>query len=130
MAPLDPDEIEKILAEEATQSSVNKPLSADMIAQLLSEEAARPTGRTGSRGPRTDPTAVREINVWFKLNHHICHPECEHRSTKPGDPNRGCWNENCLDDTRDETDRGMWVVVLVKGQWICRYCFLGGYLAG
>lgn len=105
-------------------------LDDDFIMQLLEEEKNKPSGKGGPRGPRTDPTAVREINVWFKLEHHICHPDCEHRLNKSGDPKRGCWNENCMDTTRDpETDRGIWVVTPVKGQWICRYCFLGGYLA-
>lgn len=127
MSPLDPSEIDKLLKEEeATQSNA---LSGDFISQLLSEEEKRvSTGRGGRRGPRVDPTSVREINVWFKLPHHICHNDCEHRKEKTGNPERGCWNPDCVDPRSPETDRGVWVVVKVKEQWVCRYCFLAGYL--
>jgi hypothetical protein len=53
-------------------------LNDDLIAQLLKEEAANPTtssGGTRTRGPKVDPTAIREINVWMKLNHHMCLPD-------------------------------------------------------
>ncbi len=102
-------------------------LNDDMIAQLLKEDAeaaANPTTR-GPHGPKIDLTTIREIPVWMKLNHHLCTPDCEHRAQHTGD--RACWNPNCM-DTRNPDDRGTNIVVLVKEQWICRYCFLGDYL--
>lgn len=106
-------------------------LDDDFIRKLLEEEKANASsgsGRGGSRGPRTDPTAIREVNVWFKLPHHICHPDCEHRQENPAGPHQGCWNTECVDPRDKETDRGIWVVVKVKDKWICRYCFLAEYL--
>lgn len=108
------------------------------IANLLKEEALRPTGTGGGRGrkPKVDLTGIRELNVWMKLSHHLCTPSCEHR-TSPNNPTstdgsvgNACWNPNCEDHKRDKaTDRGTNVVVEVKGQYICRYCFLAGYLS-
>ena len=119
------------------------PLDPAAIAKLLQEEASQPT-RT--RGPRVDPTADRSINGWFKLLHHLCHADCEHRVNpdnptvivKPGsgpdeviveNVGAACWNPNCVDHVRDkETDRGTNIVAEVKSQFICRYCYLTSYL--
>lgn len=118
-------------------------LSPEQIALLLQEEASQPA-RT--RKQKTDPTADRSIGAWFKLAHHLCTPDCPHRvepsnptaeATEAKDaqgapiykPGNACWNPNCLDEKRDKvTDRGTNIVFEVKGQMICRYCYLGGYL--
>lgn len=111
-------------------------LTPEQIALLLQQEAEQPTKK--GRGPKVDPTADRSINGWFKLPHHICTTDCEHRI----DPNNrtfdgieghigdSCWNVDCFDHTRNkETDRGAQIVAEVKGQWICRYCYLAEYNA-
>jgi|SRR5580765_3739085 len=100
-----------------------KPLSPDQINQLLKQEAEKPT-----RGPskKLELLDTRIVTNWFKLSHHLCMPSCEHRQNAPGD--RACWNPNCEDHTRTSNDRGTMIVVEVKGQWICRYCYLAGYL--
>lgn len=118
------------------------PLDPETIAKILKEEAERPTTRT--RGPRVDPTADRSLPAWMKLQHHICTRDCPHRTDPnnptyhldPNNPNNllnignACWNPNCMDKTRNkETDRGANIVFMVKDQNICRYCYLGGYLA-
>src|SRR5215831_2113446 len=102
-------------------------LDPDLIAQLLQEDAEKKA--RGRSVPRVDPTEERTVNVWFKLNHHICLPDCEHRAMNPNSDGRACWNPDCLDSTRQPgVDRGVNLVALVKGKWICRYCYLGGYL--
>lgn len=113
----------------------SSPLDPARIAQLLKEEAQAPT--RGHRGPKVDPTDDRSVQGWFRLQHHICTRDCPHRvdvnnSTFDGIEGHignACWNPNCLDKTRNkETDRGANVVYNVKGQQLCRYCYLGGYL--
>lgn len=84
----------------------NKELSPDEIGVLLSQ--------TSGRGPRKDPTEPREDVVWFKLNHTI--------------REEGCENPNCL-DTRSRDDRGVKITSQVKGKFMCRYCFTGGWLS-
>lgn len=87
------------------------PLSPEQARALLIEDANKP--RRGGGGTKADPTEVREGQVWFKLSHHISET--------------GCSNPNCV-DPRPKTDKGTKVVAEVKGQMICRYCFLDGYL--
>ena len=102
-------------------------LDPETIAQLLKEDEEKPRG--GSRGPRVDPTEVREINVWFKLDHHICTPDCPHRQENPAGEDKACWNIDCKDPRNDDPDKmANMVVAQVKKQLICRYCFLQGYL--
>lgn len=113
-------------------------LTPEQIALLLQQEAQQPT-RT--RGPKVDPTADRTISGWYKLQHHICTRDCEHRvdpnnptfaqlnMSKPDAIGNACWNPECMDHTRNkETDRGANIVSEVKKQFICRYCYLGDYL--
>ena len=108
-----------------------KPLNVVDIAHLLKEDAEK--AKSG-RGPKVDKTEERTYSNWYKQFHHFCFTDCEHRSQAPGGSeaskrnNRACWNPDCLDHTRKPDDRGMNMIVEVKGQWICRYCFLGGYL--
>lgn len=117
-------------------------LDAEFLKGLLEEEARQP--RRGGGGKKADPTEDRSLVVWMKLHHHICTKDCPHRvdtsnPTRPfiGDPNSpdslatigsACWNPNCLDPRNKETDMGANIVAEVKGQWICRYCYLDGYL--
>lgn len=103
-----------------------KPLSPDEINKLLQQEAERPAR---GQSKKLELLENRIINNWFKLNHHLCTKDCEHREQAPqGSEGRACWNPNCKDNVRKPTDRGAQIVVEVKGQWICRYCYLDGYL--
>lgn len=127
---------------------MSTPLDPALIARLLKEEEESPTR---SRGPKTDPTADRSYSGWSKLPHHICTPDCPHRTDLSNptarivknpatgtieavEPGAACWNLNCADDRRDKDpnsehfDNGIYVVNEVKGQWICRYCYLAEYL--
>jgi len=102
-------------------------LSNEQIKALLAE----PTPKRGGGGKRkkVDPTEERVIGVWFKLDHHMCTNDCEHRKQSPS--GKACWNTNCHDHTRTpDKDRGVNLVSLVKGQYMCRYCFLAGWLQG
>jgi hypothetical protein len=114
---------------------MSSPLDINTIAKLLKEEAEQPSVRT--RGPKVDPTADRSLSAWQKQQHHLCTPDCPHRidpnnptwDKQEGHVGNACWNPNCEDHTRNkETDRGTNIVVEVKGQFICRYCYLAGYL--
>lgn len=111
------------------------------IAALLKEEAEAPTRSGGGRRGKADLTVVRDLTTWNKLNHHICHSACIHRTegdnpTIPKDEagtiigvGRSCWNVDCMDHTRNkETDRGVQIVCEVKGVWMCRFCYLGKWL--
>src|ERR1041385_1344060 len=112
-------------------------LTPEQIQQLLEEDKNKPKTTRGGR-TKVDPTETRTINVWFKLQHHICHPDCAHRQPRTDENKEGrpegtapseqaCWNPNCV-DPREHTDSANMVVALVKDNWICRYCFLDGYL--
>ncbi len=89
------------------------PLTPQQARALLLEDANRPRRGGGGR-TKADPTEVREIQVWFKLSHHI--------------REEGCENPDCV-DPRPKTDNGTNIVAMTKGKWICRYCFLSGYNA-
>lgn len=129
-------------------------LDPALIAKLLKEETERPTRGGGRRGPKADPTAQRDLLTWNKLNHHICNNTCPHRNgpsedldgklnpTIPLDeagnpigPGSSCWNTECMDTKRvklegdEHFDRGTQIVCEVKGVYMCRYCFIGGWLA-
>ena len=81
---------------------------------LLREDANKPKRGGGSHTKR-DPTEVRELGTWMKLNHRI--------------KVEGCENPECIDPRPKDTDAGVQIVVEVKGQFICRYCFLNNYLS-
>lgn len=89
------------------------PLTPEQARALLVEDANKPKRGGGGR-TKADPTEVRETVVWFKLSHHISES--------------GCSNPNCV-DPRPKTDLGVNTVAEIKGQMICRYCFLDGYLS-
>lgn len=101
------------------------PLSKEQAKALLIEDANKPRG--GGRGTKPDPTLVRDVVTWLKLNHHFCMKECEHRSLPGNTTGKACWNPNCV-DPRLADDVGTNMVSPVRDQWICRYCFLDGYL--
>lgn len=101
-----------------------KPLTPEQINMLIKEEEEKP--KRGSSA-KQELIEVRVIQNWFKLSHHICTTECPHREQAPHSTGRACWNPDCT-DTRTITDRGSQIVAEVKGQWICRYCYLAGYL--
>ena len=87
-------------------------ISLDKIQALLKEDAAKSRGGGGRR--KVDPTTVRTLQSWMKLNRRI--------------KEDGCDNPNCI-DPRPKTDKGTSIVVFVKeDKAICRYCFLDGYL--
>ncbi len=87
------------------------PLSKEQAMALLKEDASKPK-RGGST--KTDPTVVRSYQVWFKLNHHI--------------REEGCDNPECVDTRPKQNDKGTNVVALVQGKYMCRYCFLAGWM--
>lgn len=86
-------------------SEGTKPISEDAVKALLAS----------TRQSKVDPTETRDISTWFTLNHHSREEECD--------------NPDCI-DTRKKGDRGRKIVVKVKGQFMCRYCFLDGWLKG
>lgn len=88
------------------------PLSKEQARMLLIEDANKPQRGGGGR-TKADPTQVRTYQVWFKLNHHM--------------REEGCDNPNCI-DPRPKTDKGVKVCAAVKDKFICRFCFLDGYL--
>lgn len=109
-------------------------LDKAQIEKLLQEEASAPT--KSPRGSRVDPTSDRTLSGWFKQQAHICDTTCPHRTSEDnptsidGKVGSACWNLNCFDKSRNkETDRGTQIVVEVKKQYICRYCYLAGYLS-
>lgn len=103
-------------------------LSNEEILKLLNDPEVSTGGGRGSRGPRVDPTADRTIKTWFKLNHHMCGTDCEHRQADGNVNHRACWNPDCSDPRDSDNPNSLRIVVEVKGQWICRYCFLTNYL--
>lgn len=85
------------------------PLSEEEINKLLTLPSRR-------RGKKAGPdTSVRDYQTWFKL------------ATKMVDEDTKellhCANPNCLD-----TDHRGSVVAMVNEQYMCRRCFLGGWL--
>lgn len=109
---------------------MHEALSDDDVAALLKQADAP------KRGSRKDPTEVRNAATWFKLPHnlmdHVCaNPDC-------GDPRTtvhecslsskfhapDCNQTSC----KEVEDKGIKVTAEVKGVWICRYCFISGFL--
>lgn len=82
--------------------------------RLTQEEMAAALTSGRSRGPRKDPTEPRETGTWFKLNHTM--------------REEGCENPQC-EDPRDADDVGRKAVALIKEKYMCRYCFLSGWLS-
>lgn len=107
---------------------MSRPLDNASIAKLLTKDKAQATSGRGKRGPKIDKTETRDTATWFTLSHHMCMPDCEHRTLVEGEPlTKACQNPNCV-DPRPSENRGTCIVSEVKGQRMCRYCFLAGYL--
>lgn len=86
---------------------MGRPLDEDEILEILA------SGK--GRGPTKDPTEPRVLHpTWFRQNH-ISRPE-------------GCENPDCC-DPREPIDRGRHIVALVKGKYMCHYCFIEGWLS-
>jgi len=81
----------------------HKSLNPEEIQNILSSKR--------TKGIATEP---REIGVFYKLNHLL--------------REEGCTNPNCV-DTRPRGDRGRNIVVKIDDEYMCRYCFLDGWLS-
>lgn len=91
-------------------SSLN-PIDKDMAKAILQ-------GSRVAKGPQTEP---RTIEVWYRLNQF--------------QREKGCDNPHCV-DVRPRDDLGRKIVTKVMSQepgqgehYICRPCFLSGYLS-
>lgn len=82
----------------------HKALDSDQIRTLLS-------GTRTAKGISTEP---REIGIWYKQDHML--------------RDSGCTNPNCT-DPRPRSDSGRQVVIEFKGEFMCRFCFLDGWLS-
>jgi hypothetical protein len=83
---------------------MSNPLSPEEAARLLATK----------RQPRGVATEPRDINTWYKLDH-MLRPD-------------GCTNPDCVDD-RPLGDRGRNIVFKMGNEFICRECFLAGWLS-
>jgi len=94
------------------------PLSDDKIRELLAKKnKPRSTGgRTGTGTKKIDPND-RSYLAWFALNHSMLDSETNERTH--------CSNPDCIDPRPKEHGQ---IVVEVKGQKMCRYCFIEGWL--
>jgi hypothetical protein len=89
-------------------------LTPEEIAALLKIPDAKPKApRTGTRRAKVDILKDRSLRTWFNLAKNRKHL---------------CQNPNCHDHTRSDDNKGKWTTILIKDQYICRYCFLAGYL--
>lgn len=94
------------------------PLTNEQIATLL----ALPKRRGGGKRKTGPDTSVRDYQTWFKLAHSFLDEEAG-----TGELLR-CENESCL-DPRALAGEGKGIVVTqVNGKWMCRHCFLAGWL--
>jgi hypothetical protein len=82
----------------------NKALNPDQIRSLLSS----------TRTPKGITTEPREISVWYKQDHIL-------RAA-------GCTNPDCI-DVRPHSDMGRQIVIKLDNEFMCRYCFLDGWLS-
>lgn len=81
-------------------------LSDEQVAELLAQP-------DNLKGPKKDPTEPRIAATWFKLTVDIEHT---------------CDNPDCS-DPRPAGDRGRLTTVMIKSSFMCRYCFLAGWLS-
>jgi hypothetical protein len=89
------------------------PLDPEKIKQLLAKKNA--PRRSGGGGRKKADTSVRDYPTWFAVGSHL-YPN-EDGST------RKCENPNC----QDPRQHGI-LLIDVDGTYMCRYCFLGGWL--
>lgn len=92
------------------------PLSNEQIAQLLALPKRRGGGRRGKTGP---DTTVRDYQTWFKLAQKMIDEDTNELIH--------CENENCI-DPRAKAGQGGIVCAQVEGKFMCRHCFLDGWL--
>lgn len=90
-------------------------LSADQIAALLAKPQGRQPATGRSKSGKAIDTSVRNYETWFALAHNMLDQDSgEHLK---------CQNPNCI-DPRPKAP----VVAEVSGQYMCRHCFLDGWL--
>lgn len=96
------------------------PLSPEQIKALLAkpEKAARAKSGSG----KTIDTSVRDYQTWFKLAHEIFNKEEMENDLVF----LRCENPECL-DPRDHESHSQ-VVAMVNSHYMCRLCFLDGWL--
>jgi hypothetical protein len=88
-------------------------LSADQIKALL----ALPQKKRGGKRKTGPDTSVRDYKTWFLLAHKILDEETGELAI--------CENPDCP----DLRDKHKTVVAMVSGQFMCRICFLEGWMA-
>lgn len=82
----------------------HKALNQDEIKSILSN----------TRAPKGIGTEPRDISTWYKQDH-ILRPE-------------GCTNPDC-EDSRPHSDVGRQIVIKFEDEFMCRWCFLIGWLS-
>lgn len=86
------------------EGSGSRALSDDQIRSLLST----------TRAPKGITTEPREIATWYKQNHIL--------------RDAGCTNPVCKDN-RPHNNLGRQIVIELKGEFMCRVCFLDKWLS-
>ncbi len=89
------------------------------MAELTAKEIEALLAGQSKRGGRKDTTEPRTLDNWWKQEHHFI----DHKNN----PELKCMNAACTDPRGDDAAL---ILVTIKGQLICRFCFLGGYLSG
>jgi hypothetical protein len=94
-------------------------MSRDEIMALKSnvEKQKKDGGRSRS-GKKVD-TSERTFQTWFKL----AHKTMDDSEDNYGEPMK-CANESCQDPNPGRVS----LVAEVNGKWMCRYCYLAGWL--
>ena len=91
-------------------------INAILARKEARKRAPRGEGVKGVGGKKIDPNE-RTHQTWFGMIHRVFDYEAETLMK--------CSNQNCI-DPRDRTNGQ--TVVEIKGQYMCRYCFLDGWL--
>lgn len=103
-------------------------LSADKIAELLKKEAMPKPGGGGRKAK--DPTEPRTYQTWFALHHvfGFCeNPDC---SDERPPIHESVYVENLkTHEMLPEPSTGNKMVASVKDRFMCRICFLVGWLS-
>jgi len=88
------------------------PLDPEKLKRLMELKNKPKVRRTRKSGP---DTSVRDMETWFKLSTHMMNNDTKELLK--------CENPNCVDPRH----KGI-LVAQVNGRWMCRYCFLDGWL--
>lgn len=91
------------------------PLSDAQIAKLL----ALPQRKRGGK-PAGPDTSQRDFQTWFKLAQKMIDEDTRELQL--------CQNENCQDPRALAGEGNGIVVAEINGKYMCRYCFLSGWL--